>query len=83
MSHEEVINDDDIHPNKLHKHFPEVKHVLDADKVKSIKLSQGFKKVYNVFLACKDPSEFSLTLCYGWDKISCKVTASNAIWEKF
>lgn len=43
---------------ELHKHFPEFKHVLDADKVKSIKLSQGFKKVYNVFLACKDPSGY-------------------------
>ncbi|KNZ47704.1 uncharacterized protein VP01_620g9 [Puccinia sorghi] len=40
---------------------PEVGHVLDSNKVKS-KLSQGFKKDYDTFLACKDASGF------GWDE---------------
>ncbi|KNZ64357.1 uncharacterized protein VP01_1038g11 [Puccinia sorghi] len=53
---------------ELRKHFPKVEHVHDANKVKS-KLSQGFKKDYNTFLACKDSSGF------GWDVISCEITA--------
>ncbi|KNZ56084.1 uncharacterized protein VP01_24g10 [Puccinia sorghi] len=61
---------------ELRKHFPEVENVLNANKVKS-KLSQGFKKDYDTFLACKDASRF------GWDKISCEVTASDAVWDKF
>ncbi|KNZ53057.1 uncharacterized protein VP01_335g16 [Puccinia sorghi] len=61
---------------ELCKHFPEVEHVLDANKVKS-KLSQGFKKDYDTFLACKDASGF------GWDEISCEVTALDAVWDKF
>ncbi|KNZ49922.1 uncharacterized protein VP01_4698g3 [Puccinia sorghi] len=53
----------DLYAKELHKHFPEVEHVLDANKLKS-KLSQGFKKDYDTFLACKDSNGF------GWDEIS-------------
>ncbi|KNZ44235.1 uncharacterized protein VP01_938g3 [Puccinia sorghi] len=58
---------------ELRKLLPKVEHVLDANKVKS-KLSQGFKKEENVFLACKDARGL------GWDKISCE--ASDAVWKK-
>ncbi|KNZ51153.1 uncharacterized protein VP01_4068g1 [Puccinia sorghi] len=39
-------------------------------------LRKHFPEVEHV-LACKDASRF------GWDKISCEVTASDAVWDKF
>ncbi|KNZ48959.1 uncharacterized protein VP01_52g8 [Puccinia sorghi] len=55
--------------------FPEVKHVLDTNRVKS-KLSQSFKKEYCLFLACKDDSGFSR------DEFSCELIALDNIWER-
>ncbi|KAI9630287.1 hypothetical protein KEM48_014011 [Puccinia striiformis f. sp. tritici PST-130] len=61
---------------ELEKHFPEVAHSITDKKVKS-KLSQGFKRDYEAFLALKDASGF------GWDNITGVVTASVEVWEHY
>ncbi|KAI7933768.1 hypothetical protein MJO29_016723 [Puccinia striiformis f. sp. tritici] len=61
---------------ELEKHFPEVAHSITDKKVKS-KLSQGFKRDYEAFLALKDASGF------GWDDITGVVTTSVEVWERY
>ncbi|PLW14678.1 hypothetical protein PCANC_18352 [Puccinia coronata f. sp. avenae] len=61
---------------ELRKAFPDVDQLLTHVKVKS-KLSQSAKRDYNAFVACKAASGF------GWDKLTCEVTASNDMWEKY
>ncbi|KNZ53502.1 uncharacterized protein VP01_3220g1 [Puccinia sorghi] len=60
---------------ELQKRIPEVKNVLDTNRVKS-KLSQSFKKDYNSSLASKDSSGLV------WDELSSEVTASDNVCEK-
>ncbi|PLW30254.1 hypothetical protein PCASD_19788 [Puccinia coronata f. sp. avenae] len=61
---------------ELRKAFPDVNQLLTHVKVKS-KLSQSAKRDYDAFVACKAASGF------GWDKLTCEVTASNDVWEKY
>ncbi|PLW29650.1 hypothetical protein PCANC_27472 [Puccinia coronata f. sp. avenae] len=61
---------------ELRKAFPDVDQLLTHVKVKS-KLSQSAKRDYNAFVACKAASGF------GWDELTCEVTASNDVWEKY
>ncbi|POV95037.1 hypothetical protein PSTT_16492 [Puccinia striiformis] len=59
---------------ELGKNFPEVAHCITNKKVKS-KLSQGFKRDYDAFLALKNASGF------GWDDITGVATASAEVWD--
>ncbi|KAI9610926.1 hypothetical protein KEM48_008585 [Puccinia striiformis f. sp. tritici PST-130] len=59
---------------ELEKNFPEVAHCITNKKVKS-KLSQGFKRDYNAFLALNNASGF------GWDNITGVATASAEVWD--
>ncbi|PLW30716.1 hypothetical protein PCANC_24679 [Puccinia coronata f. sp. avenae] len=61
---------------ELRKAFPDVNQLLTHVKVKS-KISQSAKSDYNAFVACKAASGF------GWDELTCEVTASNDVWEKY
>ncbi|KAI7951581.1 hypothetical protein MJO28_007265 [Puccinia striiformis f. sp. tritici] len=61
---------------ELEKNFPEVAHCITDKKVKS-KLSQGFKRNYEAFLALKNASGF------GWDNITGVATASTEVWERY
>ncbi|KNE98893.1 hypothetical protein PSTG_07913 [Puccinia striiformis f. sp. tritici PST-78] len=61
---------------ELEKNFPEVAHCITDKKVKS-KLSQGFKRNYEAFLALKNASGF------GWDDITGVATASTEVWERY
>ncbi|PLW15215.1 hypothetical protein PCANC_11553 [Puccinia coronata f. sp. avenae] len=61
---------------ELRKAFPDVDQLLTHVKVKS-KLSQSAKRDYDAFVACKAASGF------GWDELTCEVTASNDVWEKY
>ncbi|KAI7947771.1 hypothetical protein MJO28_009679, partial [Puccinia striiformis f. sp. tritici] len=47
-----------------------------GEKLRS-KCNQGFKKWYDVFLACKDTSDF------GWNEQHNMVTASKEVWDAF
>ncbi|KAI7956209.1 hypothetical protein MJO29_007608 [Puccinia striiformis f. sp. tritici] len=61
---------------ELEKNFPGVAHILTDKKVKS-KLSQGFKRDYNAFLALKNASGF------GWDDITGVATAPAEVWDRY
>ncbi|WAR53577.1 hypothetical protein PtB15_3B85 [Puccinia triticina] len=61
---------------QLREAFTETKQLLDYSKCKT-KLNQLFKKYYDLFLACKESSEF------GWDETLCEVTASDEVWERY
>jgi hypothetical protein len=67
----------EVHPwvaSELLKEFPG--NPFTASKVKS-KYTQGFKKIYDAFVACKGASGF------GWNEAECMVTASDDVWNAF
>ncbi|KAH9440416.1 hypothetical protein KEM48_000185 [Puccinia striiformis f. sp. tritici PST-130] len=67
----------EVHPHvasELLKEFPG--NPFDSTKVKS-KYTQGFKKTYDAFVACKGASGF------GWNEADCMVVASDDVWDEF
>ncbi|EFP81328.2 uncharacterized protein PGTG_06949 [Puccinia graminis f. sp. tritici CRL 75-36-700-3] len=67
----------EVHPwvaSELLKDFPG--NPFTSAKVKS-KYTQGFKKIYNAFVACKGASGF------GWNEAKSMVTASEDVWNSF
>ncbi|KNE97498.1 hypothetical protein PSTG_09186 [Puccinia striiformis f. sp. tritici PST-78] len=66
-----------VHPHVASELLKEFRgNLFDSTKVKS-KYTQGFKKTYNAFVACKGASGFS------WNKANCMVVAPDNVWDEF
>lgn len=61
---------------ELRKDFPEARHLIDSDVVKS-KISHSFKEDYTAFIACKEAPGFQL------DQSKYELSASDEVWAKY